>query len=209
MSSAFYNYPSTRLRLVGVTGTNGKTTIASLLYMMFQKLGHRAGLLSTIAYRVCNDHRAASHTTPDSLQINRILKEMVDAGCEYAFMEVSSIALHQHRTDGLVFDGAVFTNLSHDHLDYHGNFDNYIASKKIFFDSLPEESFALVNADDRRSAVMVQNTKPSAPAWPRLRPRTSNLGGWTSWKLQGSTKSLRPIGGYLWGRGCRKKAGII
>lgn len=161
MSSAYYNYPSTKLRLVGVTGTNGKTTIASLLYEMFINLGYRAGLLSTVGNRIFKDHRPASHTTPDPLQLNRILSEMVEAGCDYAFMEVSSIALDQHRTAGLSFDGAVFTNLSHDHLDYHGNFDNYIASKKSFFDSLPEASFALLNADDRRSSVMVQNTKAS------------------------------------------------
>ncbi|MEE4116350.1 MAG: UDP-N-acetylmuramoyl-L-alanyl-D-glutamate--2,6-diaminopimelate ligase [Marinilabiliaceae bacterium] len=165
MSSAFYNHPSSRIRLVGVTGTNGKTTIASLLYKMFLNLGYRAGLLSTIGNMIFRDQRPASHTTPDPLQINRLLSEMADAGCEYAFMEVSSIALHQHRTEGLCFDGAVFTNLSHDHLDYHGNFDSYIAAKKLFFDSLAKESFALVNADDRRSSVMVQNTKASVSSY--------------------------------------------
>ena len=156
-ASAYYNYPSKKLRLVGVTGTNGKTTVATLLYRLFTSLGYASGLLSTAGNMISGRQIPATHTTPDPLRLNSLLNEMVIAGCEYAFMEVSSIALDQHRTDGVSFAGAIFTNITHDHLDYHGTFDNYIAAKKTFFDKLDSESFALVNTDDRRSAVMLQN----------------------------------------------------
>ncbi len=157
LAANFYDNPSRKLRLVGVTGTNGKTTIASLLYELFISLGYKAGLISTIGNKIFRKQLDATHTTPDPVQLNSLLCSMVDEGCEYAFMEVSSIALDQHRTDGLVFEGGLFTNLTHDHLDYHLNFDNYITAKKRFFDELPPLSFALVNLDDRRSEVMLQN----------------------------------------------------
>jgi UDP-N-acetylmuramoyl-L-alanyl-D-glutamate--2,6-diaminopimelate ligase len=159
MATAFYDYPSEKLRLVGVTGTNGKTTIATLLYQLFTNLGYKCGLLSTINTRVAGKISDATHTTPDSLQINALLAEMVEAGCEYAFMEVSSHAADQRRIGGLKFAGGIFTNLTHDHLDYHKDFREYLKAKKLFFDALPKDSFALVNADDRNSKVMVQNCK--------------------------------------------------
>ena len=158
-ASNFYDNPSSELRLVGVTGTNGKTTIATLLYKLFQKSGTSSGLLSTI--RVCVGDKVydATHTTPDSLTINRMLREMVDRGMDYCFMEVSSHGIDQKRTAGLQFAGGIFTNLTHDHLDYHGDFATYRDTKKIFFDQLPKEAFALYNADDKNGPVMVQNTK--------------------------------------------------
>lgn len=158
VATRFYGDPSSKLHLVGVTGTNGKTTIATVLYQMFRSLGHKCGLLST----VCNyiDGRAveADHTTPDPVSLNRLLAEMVDEGCEYAFMECSSHAIHQKRIGGLRFDGGVFTNLTRDHLDYHKTFEHYRDAKKAFFDSLPKGSFAVTNVDDRNGMVMVQNT---------------------------------------------------
>jgi len=157
MAANFYDNPSQKLRLVGVTGTNGKTTIATLLYELYNSLGFKAGLISTVGNKIFKRKVDSTHTTPDPVQLNSLLNDMVDEGCEYAFMEVSSIALDQFRTDGLVFEGALFTNLTHDHLDYHLTFDNYIAAKKRFFDELPREAFALVNKDDRRSEVMLQN----------------------------------------------------
>ncbi len=159
MASNYYDRPSEKLQLVGVTGTNGKTTIASLLYQLFTNLGYKCGLLSTINTRVAGKIAEATHTTPDPLQINYLLSEMVAAGCEYVFMEVSSHAAHQRRIGGLKFAGGIFTNLTHDHLDYHLSFRAYLAAKKIFFDGLPKESFALVNADDKNSKIMVQNCK--------------------------------------------------
>jgi UDP-N-acetylmuramoyl-L-alanyl-D-glutamate--2,6-diaminopimelate ligase len=159
LSSEYFDRPSEKLRLVGVTGTNGKTSIASILYELFINLGYKAGLISTVGNKVFKTRCEATHTTPDPVQLNRLLKEMVDEGCEFAFMEVSSIALDQYRTDGLEFEGALFTNITHDHLDYHLSFDNYIAAKKRFFDQMPESSFALVNTDDKRGAVMIQNCK--------------------------------------------------
>lgn len=157
LAANFYDNPSKELRLVGVTGTNGKTTIATLLYELFISLGYKAGLMSTIGNKIFRKNIDATHTTPDPVQLNSLMRRMVDEGCEYAFMEVSSIALDQYRTDGLEFKGALFTNLTHDHLDYHLNFDNYIWAKKRFFDELPSSSFALVNIDDRRSEIMLQN----------------------------------------------------
>jgi UDP-N-acetylmuramoyl-L-alanyl-D-glutamate--2,6-diaminopimelate ligase len=159
MASEYYDRPSEKLHLVGVTGTNGKTTIASLLYQLFTNLGYKCGLLSTINTRVAGKTADATHTTPDPLQINALLAEMVEAGCEYAFMEVSSHAAHQRRIGGLKFVGGIFTNLTHDHLDYHHDFREYLNAKKLFFDALPKDAFALINADDRNSKVMVQNCK--------------------------------------------------
>ena len=147
------------LKLVGVTGTNGKTTIATLLYRMFLKLGYKCGLFSTVCNYINEKELDATHTTPDPVQLNMLLSEMVNEGCDYAFMEVSSHAADQKRIAGLKFEGGIFTNLTHDHLDYHKTFDNYLAAKKSFFDSLPADSFALVNIDDRNGRVMLQNCK--------------------------------------------------
>lgn len=159
MAAAFYDNPSHELRLVGVTGTNGKTTVATLLCDMFRMLGHKAGLISTVVYRVGEREVAATHTTPDAVRLNAMMREMVDDGCEYCFMEVSSHSIVQERVRGLRFAGAIFTNLTHDHLDYHKTFAEYVKAKKRLFDTLPREAFALVNADDRNGAVMVQNTR--------------------------------------------------
>jgi len=159
VSSAWYDNPSSKLKLVGVTGTNGKTTTATLLYELACLMGYKAGLLSTVQNIVDKRVEPAKQTTPDHLTLNRLLHEMVEAGCDYAFMEVSSHACVQHRVDGLHFAGGIFTNLTRDHLDYHGTVDNYINAKKMFFDSLGNDAFAIVNADDKVGAVMVQNTK--------------------------------------------------
>jgi UDP-N-acetylmuramoyl-L-alanyl-D-glutamate--2,6-diaminopimelate ligase len=159
MSSNYYDHPSEMLNLVGVTGTNGKTTIASLLYSLFTDLGYKCGLLSTIQTLVAGKPGLATHTTPDPLQINSLLSEMTKAGCEFVFMEVSSHAADQKRIAGLLFRGGIFTNLSHDHLDYHKDFMAYRDAKKSFFDNLPPTAFALVNADDKNGGVMIQNTK--------------------------------------------------
>ncbi|MHC1705959.1 MAG: UDP-N-acetylmuramoyl-L-alanyl-D-glutamate--2,6-diaminopimelate ligase [Bacteroidales bacterium] len=155
----FFDNPSQKLRLVGVTGTNGKTTTATLLYQIFKGLGYKTGLLSTVEVRIQDIIIPASHTTPDAITLNSLLSEMVEAGCDYAFMEVSSHAVMQERIHGLHFEGAVFTNITHDHLDYHQTFNNYLKAKKRFFDGLPSSSFALTNADDRNGLVMVQNTR--------------------------------------------------
>ncbi|MDP3462837.1 MAG: UDP-N-acetylmuramoyl-L-alanyl-D-glutamate--2,6-diaminopimelate ligase [Bacteroidales bacterium] len=161
MSAAFYNYPSENLKLIGVTGTNGKTTIATLLYRLFSQCGYPSGLLSTIENRIDTKVVASTHTTPDALSINALLAEMVDHGCTYAFMEVSSHALDQFRVAGLRFEGGIFTNLTHDHLDYHGSFAHYRDTKKLLFDMLGAHAFALVNQDDRNGQFMLQNTKAS------------------------------------------------
>lgn len=158
-ASAFYGNPSRNLRLVGVTGTNGKTTTATLLYRLFSSMGYGCGLLSTIENRIADEVYPATHTTPDPVELNRMLGMMNEKGCEYCFMEVSSHALSQERTAGLQFAGAIFTNLTHDHLDYHGTFANYLSCKKKLFDSLSPEAFALVNIDDRNAGVMLQNCK--------------------------------------------------
>lgn len=159
MASNFYNTPSANFKLVGVTGTNGKTSIATLLHRLFTQQGYTCGLLSTVRNLVGEKELKATHTTPDSVTINSLMAEMVREGCDYVFMEVSSHAIHQKRIEGLQFDGAVFTNITHDHLDYHGTFDEYIKVKKSFFDSLSAEAFSIVNLDDKRGSVMVQNTK--------------------------------------------------
>jgi UDP-N-acetylmuramoyl-L-alanyl-D-glutamate--2,6-diaminopimelate ligase len=158
MAAAFFHYPSRELKLVGITGTNGKTTCATLLYQLYQELGETTGLLSTVENRIGEEVISASHTTPDAVQLNRLLAQMVEANCTYVFMEVSSHAVDQERIAGLDFAGGVFTNMSHDHLDYHGSFKAYIEAKKKFFDNLPKGAFALVNVDDKRGSVMVQNT---------------------------------------------------
>ena len=158
-ASNFFGNPSEALKLVGVTGTNGKTTIATLLYRMFRQSGYKCGLFSTVCNYINDRELPATHTTPDPVQLNRLLSEMVSEGCDYAFMEVSSHSADQQRIAGLNFSGGIFTNLTHDHLDYHLTFDNYLAAKKRFFDSLPVGAFALVNADDRNGRVMLQNCK--------------------------------------------------
>ncbi|MFC2334002.1 MAG: UDP-N-acetylmuramoyl-L-alanyl-D-glutamate--2,6-diaminopimelate ligase [Prevotella sp.] len=159
VATLFFGDPSKHLKLVGVTGTNGKTTIATLLYNMFRKFGYKVGLLSTVCNYIDDREVPADHTTPDPIELNELLSEMVKAGCEYVFMECSSHAIHQKRIGGLKFTGGIFTNLTRDHLDYHKTFENYRNAKKAFFDGLPKTAFAITNADDRNGMVMVQNTK--------------------------------------------------
>ena len=159
VATQFYGDPSRKLKLVGVTGTNGKTTIATLLYNMFRKFGHKCGLLSTVCNYIEDKAIPADHTTPDPIELNRLLAQMVDAGCEYAFMECSSHAIAQKRIGGLKFAGGLFTNLTRDHLDYHKTFENYRDAKKAFFDGLEKDAFAITNADDKNGMVMVQNCK--------------------------------------------------
>jgi UDP-N-acetylmuramoyl-L-alanyl-D-glutamate--2,6-diaminopimelate ligase len=159
VSSNFFGNPSSKLSLVGVTGTNGKTTTVTLLHQLFRKLGYNAGLLSTVENRINDEVIPSTHTTPDAVSLNQLLHRMVEAGCTHCFMEVSSHSVVQHRIAGLTFDGGAFTNITHDHLDYHKTFDEYIKAKKMFFDNLPSTAFALVNADDKRGMVMIQNTK--------------------------------------------------
>ena len=159
VATVFYGEPSLKLKLVGVTGTNGKTTIATLLYNMFRKFGHKCGLLSTVCNYIEGEAIPADHTTPDPIELNKLLAQMVEAGCEYAFMECSSHAIAQKRIGGLKFAGGLFTNLTRDHLDYHKTFENYRDAKKAFFDGLSKEAFAITNADDKNGAVMVQNCK--------------------------------------------------
>ncbi|WP_028295550.1 UDP-N-acetylmuramoyl-L-alanyl-D-glutamate--2,6-diaminopimelate ligase [Olivibacter sitiensis] len=159
LASRFFDFPSSKLKLVGITGTNGKTTVATLLFKLFRALGYRVGLLSTVQNQIDDEVVAATHTTPDPIELNGLLKEMVEKGCDFCFMEVSSHAIVQNRTAGLNFVGGAFTNLTHDHLDFHKTFDAYIKAKKAFFDSLPSSAFALTNVDDRNGMVMLQNTK--------------------------------------------------
>lgn len=165
VATMFYGDPSTKLHLVGVTGTNGKTTIATLLYNMFRKFGHKCGLLSTVCNYIEDEAIPADHTTPDPIELNRLLGKMVEAGCEYAFMECSSHAIAQKRIGGLKFAGGLFTNLTRDHLDYHKTFENYRDAKKAFFDALPKTAFAITNADDKNGMVMVQNTKATVKTY--------------------------------------------
>jgi UDP-N-acetylmuramoyl-L-alanyl-D-glutamate--2,6-diaminopimelate ligase len=155
----FYDNPSTKLKLVGITGTNGKTTCVTILYKLFMGMGYKTGLLSTVENKIGTQSIPATHTTPNPVELNELLAKMVESGCDYAFMEVSSHAIEQGRVAGLDFDGGVFTNITHDHLDYHKTFKNYINAKKKFFDDLGENAFALTNIDDRRGDVMLQNTK--------------------------------------------------
>lgn len=158
MANNFYERPSEKVKLVGVTGTNGKTTIATLLYKLFTRLGYTCGLLSTVENQIGDKVVPATHTTPDAISLNALLKQMADEGCSHVFMETSSHALHQHRVTGLLYAGGIFSNITHDHLDYHKTFDEYIRVKKTFFDSLPSSGFAISNADDKRGTVMLQNT---------------------------------------------------
>lgn len=158
MAAAYYDNPSRKLKLVGVTGTNGKTSVATFLFQLFRNLGHRCGLLSTVQNQIEDEIIPATHTTPDAIELNRLLAHMVSKGCSHVFIEVSSHSVVQHRITGLHFAGGIFTNITHDHLDFHKTFDNYIRAKKGFFDQLPKKSFALVNIDDRRGKIMVQNT---------------------------------------------------
>ena len=176
MASNFYGVPSENLKLVGVTGTNGKTTVASLLFQLFKNAGFKVGLLSTVKIMVDTVEYKATHTTPDSLTINKYLKEMNAAGVEFCFMEVSSHGIHQFRTEGLHFEGGIFTNLSHDHLDYHNTFAEYRDVKKRFFDGLPSTAFALVNTDDKNGVIMLQNTK--------AKKQTYALKGYADYKAQ-------------------------
>ena len=159
IASNFYGNPSRKMKVVGVTGTNGKTTTATLLYEVVRLLGKKAGLLSTVCNYIGDEKVHSTHTTPDALEINDLMSKMVDAGCEYCFMEVSSHAVDQRRIGGLDFDGAIFSNITHDHLDYHKTFKAYIEAKKAFFDRLPQKAFALTNIDDKNGMVMLQNTK--------------------------------------------------
>ncbi len=165
VATIFYGDPSRKLKLVGVTGTNGKTTIATLLYNMFRKMGHKCGLLSTVCNYIEDEAIPSDHTTPDPIELNELLGKMVEAGCEYAFMECSSHAIAQKRIGGLKFTGGIFTNLTRDHLDYHKTFENYRNAKKAFFDGLPKSAFAITNADDKNGMIMVQNTKATVKTY--------------------------------------------
>jgi len=165
IATTFYGNPTSKLKLVGVTGTNGKTTIATLLYNMFRKMGHKCGLLSTVCNYIEDEAVPATHTTPDPIELNQLLARMVEHGCEYAFMECSSHAIAQKRIGGLTFVGGIFTNLTRDHLDYHKTFENYRDAKKAFFDALPKTAFAITNADDKNGMVMVQNTKATVKTY--------------------------------------------
>ncbi|ALO47761.1 UDP-N-acetylmuramoyl-L-alanyl-D-glutamate--2,6-diaminopimelate ligase [Hoylesella enoeca] len=165
VATLFYGDPSRKLKLVGVTGTNGKTTVATLLYNMFRAMGYKCGLLSTVCNYIEDEAIAADHTTPDPIELNQLLHRMVEAGCEYAFMECSSHAIAQRRISGLSFVGGIFTNLTRDHLDYHKTFENYRNAKKSFFDGLPKTAFAITNADDKNGMIMVQNTKATVKTY--------------------------------------------
>ena len=159
VATTFYGAPTSKMKLVGVTGTNGKTTIATVLYEMFRYMGHKVGLLSTVRNYIDGVAIPTEHTTPDPITLNALLAQMVEAGCEYVFMEVSSHSIVQNRIGGLTFAGGLFTNITRDHLDYHKTFENYIKAKKLFFDRLPKEAFAITNVDDKNGMVMVQNTQ--------------------------------------------------
>lgn len=169
LASAFFDFPSQKLRLVGITGTNGKTTTVTLLYRLFRKMGFPTGLLSTIENRIEEIVIPSTHTTPDAVELNELLYRMVEAGCQYCFMEVSSHSICQHRIAGLQFTGGLFSNITHDHLDYHKTFAEYIKAKKMFFDELPEDAFALTNLDDKNGLVMVQNSKAKVHTYSLLK----------------------------------------
>jgi UDP-N-acetylmuramoyl-L-alanyl-D-glutamate--2,6-diaminopimelate ligase len=195
MAAAFYGHPSRELSLVGVTGTNGKTTIATLLHQLHVLMGFKAGLLSTIQVLVGEETHPATHTTPDPIQINALIREMVDHGCEYCFMEVSSHAIDQFRVEALEFNGGIFTNLTRDHLDYHKDFREYLEVKKRFFDHLPEDAFALVNKDDKNGKVMLQNCRAEHHAY-SLRSLCDFRGKIIEMHLEGS--SLEINGQEVW-----------
>src|SRR5690606_2281073 len=202
MAGNFHNQPTEKIKVVAITGTNGKTTIATLLHQLYMELGHFCGLLSTVENKINHEVVASTHTTPDALSINELLVEMIQAGCTHCFMEASSHAIVQERMAGMKLAGAVFTNISHDHLDYHGSFDEYIKAKKKLFDELPKEAFALVNADDRRGLVMLQNTKAGKytyglkyPADFKARIISNTLQG-LELDIQGKTVWFRLIGSF-------------
>lgn len=202
MAANFYDHPSSKLKLVGVTGTNGKTTTATLLYQLFTELGYAVGLISTVVYKIGSNDIDATHTTPNILKLNQLLAQMNEAGCEYAFMEVSSHAVVQQRIAGLHFTGGLFTNISHDHLDYHKTFQNYITAKKGFFDALPKQAFALTNLDDKRGAVMLQNTKAKKVSYAlkqmadyKAKVIENNLSG-LEMDLDGEAFFARLVGGF-------------
>ena len=174
VATTFYGDPTSKMKLVGVTGTNGKTTIATVLYEMFRYMGHKAGLLSTVCNYIDGEAIPTEHTTPDPITLNALLARMVEAGCEYAFMEVSSHSIVQNRIGGLTFAGGLFTNITRDHLDYHKTFENYIKAKKLFFDNLSKEAFAITNADDKNGMVMVQNTKAQVKTYSVQSPADFN-----------------------------------
>lgn len=183
LASNFYDNPSSKMKVVGVTGTNGKTSVATICYKLYLQMGFQAGLLSTIENRIGKKLLPSTHTTPDALAVQKLMAEMVKSGCTHCFMEVSSIALDQKRSYGIDFDVAIFTNITHDHLDYHITFDNYIKAKKIFFDTLGSNAFALVNVDDRNARVMVQNTKAKV--------RTFSMKTFADFKVRILEKELR------------------
>jgi UDP-N-acetylmuramoyl-L-alanyl-D-glutamate--2,6-diaminopimelate ligase len=202
IAANFFGAPSQKLKLVGVTGTNGKTTVATLLYNLFTQLGYKTGLISTVHCRIADKTLPSSHTTPDPVQLNRLLRQMVDEGCTHAFMEVSSHATVQERVAGLAFAGGVFTNITHDHLDYHKTFENYIKAKKKFFDELSSGAFALVNADDRRGMVMLQNTRAAKKTFALKKPAdfkgkilTNTLDG-LEMDIEGRTVWFKLIGDF-------------
>ena len=197
MASAWYGNPSTELSLVGITGTNGKTTIATLLHQMHQRMGFKAGLISTIQVLIGEESQPATHTTPDPLQTNMVMREMVDAGCEYCFMEVSSHAIDQERIRNLDFNGGIFTNLSRDHLDYHKDFREYLNVKKRFFDGLPDNSFALVNGDDKNGLVMLQNCQAESHIY-SLRSMCDFRGKIIEMHLEGSAMEIN--GNDVWAK---------
>ena len=199
MAAAFYDYPSRELKLVGITGTNGKTTTATLLYDLVRAMGYKAGLISTVVYKIDGREVEATHTTPDSIRLNAMMREMADAGCAYCFMECSSHAIVQERTRGLDFAGGIFSNITHDHLDYHKTFAEYIRAKKLFFDGLPKGAFALTNADDRNGRVMVQNTAAAVSAY-SLRAMADFRCKIVEMHVDGML--LRIDGQELWGGGC-------
>jgi UDP-N-acetylmuramoyl-L-alanyl-D-glutamate--2,6-diaminopimelate ligase len=172
IAAAFYGHPSRKMKVVGITGTNGKTTVATLLFRLFEGLDYVCGLISTVQNHIHDKVEVATHTTPDAIAVQALLARMAEAGCEYVFMEVSSHSVHQHRIAGIEFAGGVFTNITHDHLDYHKTFDEYIRVKKAFFDGLSANAFALTNADDKRGAVMLQNTKAEKAAYSLKMPAT-------------------------------------
>jgi UDP-N-acetylmuramoyl-L-alanyl-D-glutamate--2,6-diaminopimelate ligase len=172
IAAAFYKQPSQKMKVVGVTGTNGKTTVATLLYKLFEQLGYKCGLISTVQNHIHNEVVPSTHTTPDSISVQSLLAKMADAGCSHVFMEVSSHAIHQKRIAGIDFTGAIFTNITHDHLDYHKTFDEYIRVKKKFFDDLSSKAFAVTNADDKRGMVMLQNTEAAKNTYSLKMPAT-------------------------------------
>lgn len=202
MASLFYNEPSRKLKITGVTGTNGKTTVATLLFKLFEKLGYKCGLISTVQNRIHDRALPSTHTTPDAISIQSLLAQMAEAGCEYVFMEVSSHAIHQKRIAGIDFTGGIFTNITHDHLDYHKTFHEYISVKKRFFDELPSHAFALVNRDDKRGLVMLQNTAAAkktyslkAPADFKGKVLENHLSGLIM-TVNGYEAHFRMIGGF-------------